>query len=121
MVSCAAQMNVVNTFSLNAKVNARLCIMPIKINSQSRSKIVYALLVSKNGESIISRQLHDDLTLTCENCKCVLVAADNKQSTLNTFRTSFKVGAFNVVKTHTIKDALVINHLPDISNCLPTV
>ena len=119
-VYSAVQMKVVNTLDINVKVNARLPIMPIKINLQTGSKIVYALLDSGSDESIISIELYDNLTLTGENCKCVLVTADNKKSILNTVSTSFKVGAFNGVKTHLFKDALAINNLPDISNCLPS-
>ena len=39
---------------------------------------------------------------------------------LNMVSTPFKVGAFNGIKMYPIKDTLVINNLPDISNCLRT-
>ena len=44
-------------------------------------------LDSESSESIISKELYDDLTLIGKNCKCVLVTADNKKSILDTVST----------------------------------
>ena len=38
--------------------------IPIKVNSQTDSRIVYALLDSGSDEGIIAKELYGDLTLT---------------------------------------------------------
>ena len=97
-----------NASCYNKRVNARMPILPIKINSQTRGRVIYARLDTGSEESIISHDLYNEINLQGEPCKCILVKANNQRSVLNTVNASFKVGTLDSAKTFLIESALVL-------------
>ena len=103
------------------KIGAQMPVIPVKVCSNTGSHYVYVLLYSGSQEMLISSELFDSFKLDGDPCKCILVMANNECFMIDNNSTSFRIWAFDANKTFAVKDALVLNSLPDISGCLPFV